>query len=90
MTENPRGGFGDSSRRRFLKATGAAAGAAAVTGLGGAAASSAAAQEGEALPDAEVQNSNSTMTTLDPIAATDTASGVVIQQIFDASNAGGD
>ena len=69
------------SRRSFLKATGGAASAVAITG-------SAAGQETTTQGDGAAQGTlnliNSTMTTLDPIKATDTASGTVIQQIFDA------
>ena len=75
------------SRRRFLEATGAAASAVALTGFTHREPEAASADEslsaqqqgGETL-----ELINSTMSTLDPIAATDTASGVVIQQIFDA------
>ncbi|WP_440006850.1 ABC transporter substrate-binding protein [Halomicrococcus sp. SG-WS-1] len=69
------------TRRRFLKATGGAASAAAVAGCTG---------DNNNNNNNNNQNSgnqlsliNSTMTTLDPIKATDTASGTVIQQIFD-------
>ncbi|PSQ09579.1 peptide ABC transporter substrate-binding protein, partial [Halobacteriales archaeon QS_7_68_65] len=41
-------------------------------------------QQMEANPDATLQLINSTMTTLDPIASTDTASGRVVQQLYDA------
>ena len=41
-------------------------------------------QQMEANPDATLQRINDTMTTLDPIASTDTASGRVVQQLYDA------
>ncbi|WP_435359900.1 ABC transporter substrate-binding protein [Haloarchaeobius sp. DFWS5] len=41
-------------------------------------------EEGRELSDKTFQLINATMSTLDPIKATDTASGTVIQQIFDA------
>ncbi|USZ69722.1 ABC transporter substrate-binding protein (plasmid) [Halorussus salilacus] len=85
------------SRRRFLEATGGAASAVALTGTavgqdtttesgqdttteGGQDTT----QEGGGDGDSELNLINSTMTTLDPIEATDTASGTVIQQVFDA------
>lgn len=75
------------TRRRFLKATGGAASAAAVAGCTG--------DNGNNSNNSNNNNNknknsgkqlnliNSTMTTLDPIKATDTASGTVIQQVFD-------
>lgn len=69
----------DVSRRGFLKATGGVAAAAAVTGFSG----SAVAQQ-QQQSSRPLRMINSTMTTMDPIAATDTASGIVIQQVFDA------
>ncbi|MFC7078809.1 ABC transporter substrate-binding protein [Halorussus caseinilyticus] len=69
------------SRRSFLKATGGAASAVAITGT-------AAGQDGTTQQDGggggTLNLINSTMSTLDPVKATDTASGTVIQQIFDA------
>ncbi len=70
------------SRRSFLKATGGAASAAALAGCpltpGGS-------QDDEQQPTGgTLELINSQMTTLDPIKATDTASGTVIQQVFDA------
>ncbi|WP_132058795.1 ABC transporter substrate-binding protein [Halorussus amylolyticus] len=84
------------SRRRFLEATGGAASAVALTGTavgqdtteGG----NETAGDGQETTTGQAGGGdggtlnlvNSTMTTLDPIEATDTASGVVIQQLFDA------
>ena len=72
----------DASRRTFLKATGAAAGAAAVAGCtlpggdgdGG----------GGGMQSRTYNKINSTITTFDPVAAGDTASGQVVQQVYDA------
>ncbi|WP_227376984.1 ABC transporter substrate-binding protein [Haladaptatus halobius] len=68
------------TRRRFLKATGGAASAVALTGMAG---TSGAQQSNQQGSDRTLQLINSTMSTLDPIKATDTASGTVIQQVFD-------
>ncbi|NEU58191.1 ABC transporter substrate-binding protein [Halorussus sp. MSC15.2] len=72
------------SRRSFLKATGGAASASVITGT-------AAGQETTTQEDGDGGASGTlnlintgTMSTLDPIKATDTASGRVIQQMFDA------
>ncbi|WP_276299561.1 ABC transporter substrate-binding protein [Halorussus lipolyticus] len=78
------------SRRRFLQATGGAASAAALAGCTGTSDdddSSGETQKGQDAPDVGsnyLRLINSTMSTLDPVKATDTASGVVIQQVFDA------
>ena len=78
-----------TSRRTFLKATGTAAAAAALPGAAGATGSDAESRD----TNANVQQQQggdtlklveATMTTFDPVAATDTASGTVIQQVFDA------
>ncbi len=66
------------TRRSFLKATGGTAAAVATTGF--AAAGSAAAQNQDG---GQLELIAGTMTTMDPIAATDTESGRVIQQMFD-------
>ncbi|WP_227374988.1 ABC transporter substrate-binding protein [Haladaptatus halobius] len=66
------------TRRRFLQATGGAASAAALAGCTGGGGQGDGKNSGKTL-----QLMNSTMTTLDPVKATDTASGTVIQQIFD-------
>ena len=80
MTENQ-----NVSRRRFLQATGGVASALALTGYTGSDTSTQnAQQQGTPPTDNTYRLINSTMTTLDPIAATDTASGIVIQQLFDA------
>ena len=74
----------DTSRRSFLKTTGSAASAVA---LGGGFAVEADAQETttqQGQQGGTLNLINATMTTLDPIKATDTASGEVIQQVFDA------
>ncbi|WP_276302517.1 ABC transporter substrate-binding protein [Halorussus lipolyticus] len=69
------------SRRSFLKATGGTASAVALTGT-------AVGQETTTQEDGGGGGTfnliNATMSTLDPIKATDTASGTVIQQMFDA------
>ena len=71
------------TRRRFLKATGGAASAAAIAGCTGD-------NDNDSNDNNDNQNSgkrlqliNSTMTTLDPVKSTGTASGTVIQQVFD-------
>ncbi|WP_458187691.1 ABC transporter substrate-binding protein [Haladaptatus sp. NG-WS-4] len=69
------------TRRNFLKATG---GAAASVALAGAAGSSAAQQSNQQQSDKTLRLINGTMTTIDPVKATDTNSGTVIQQVFDA------
>lgn len=69
-------------RRRFLEATGGAAATVATAGcLGGGESESG---DGGNNPENEFSLINSTMSTLDPIKATDTASGTVIQQVFDS------
>ncbi|WP_137286044.1 ABC transporter substrate-binding protein [Halorussus salinisoli] len=70
------------SRRSFLKATGGTASAVAITGTAAGQETTTAQQEGG--KGGTLNLINATMSTLDPIKATDTASGVVIQQIFDA------
>jgi peptide/nickel transport system substrate-binding protein len=85
------------SRRRFLQATGGAASAAAIAGCTGNPDDSGeetdsgtdtgtdtteGGEETEVGPN-YLQLINSTMSTLDPIKATDTASGRVVQQLFD-------
>lgn len=86
------------SRRRFLQGTGAAATAAALAGCtGGGDGNDTTTEEPtdtteggttetttEFDPSKTVRSTNSTMDTLDPIRATDTASGRVINDIFDA------
>jgi peptide/nickel transport system substrate-binding protein len=86
------------NRRRFLQATGGAASAVALAGCTGEGDSSqdtttsettggeTTTEEADVPDDSEnvLRLINSTMTTLDPIRATDTASGTVIQQVFDA------
>ncbi|WP_101295063.1 ABC transporter substrate-binding protein [Halegenticoccus soli] len=81
------------SRRRFLQATGGAAAAAAIAGCTGddgdgdggndGNQSGGGGRQGTQVGENYLQLINSTMTTLDPIKATDTASGRVIQQLFD-------
>ncbi|AXG06209.1 ABC transporter substrate-binding protein [Haloplanus rubicundus] len=78
------------SRRTFLQGTGSVAAAAAVAGCGGRADSDPTAGtdgegagRGEPVPDATLNLINSTITTLDPVAATDTASGAIIENVFD-------
>jgi len=79
------------NRRRFLQATGGAASAVALAGCIGGDESE---DDSENQDDQQSQDApdvgsnylrliNSTMSTLDPVKATDTASGVVIQQVFD-------
>ncbi len=80
------------NRRRFLQATGGAASAVALAGCTGTSDNNDSDEtqnenKGQDAPD--VGNNylrlvNSTMSTLDPVKATDTASGQVIQQVFDA------
>ena len=80
------------SRRQFLQATGGAASAVALTGYVGTDESNRVASQetetgqetGTTQEGGTLQLINATMSTLDPIASTDTASGEVIQQIFDA------
>ncbi|WP_435181602.1 ABC transporter substrate-binding protein [Halorussus sp. AFM4] len=69
------------SRRSFLKATGGAASAVALTGT--AAGQETTTQQGGGGGTLNLINTG-TMSTLDPIKATDTASGTVIQNVFDA------
>lgn len=74
MTDNT-----STSRRRFLQATGGAASAAAIAGcISGGGSGGDRNQQ-----DKEFRKINATMSTLDPVKATDTASGTVIQQVFD-------
>ena len=76
------------SRRSFLKATGGAASAVALTGTGAAQDTTqqetTTGQDGGGGSGSTLNLINRSMTTLDPIKATDTASGTVIQQVFDA------
>ncbi len=75
------------SRRRFLEATGSAASAVALAGQAAGQQTTTTQQGGGGGGQGDgktLQRINSTMSTLDPIKATDTASGTVIQQIFDA------
>ncbi len=87
-----------TSRRKFLAATGSVAGAAALAGCsGGGSGETETGTEMETEMDSEgtptateggsegttFNRINSTLTTFDPIEATDTASGRVIRQIFD-------
>ncbi|RBI62123.1 ABC transporter substrate-binding protein [halophilic archaeon] len=78
------------TRRRFLKATGGAASAVAIAGESVAQQTTEQQTTGQGTEqdgggsDRTLQLINSTMTTLDPIRATDTASGTVIQQLFDS------
>jgi peptide/nickel transport system substrate-binding protein len=92
MTDN------DTTRRRFLQATGGTAAAVALAGCSGGGGDEGQDDTETLTPEEETERTtreqtqsdktykltNSTMTTLDPIAATDTASGVVIQSLFDA------
>ena len=77
------------NRRRFLEATGGAAAATLVAGYSGEPAAAAEA-DGPAEVTAQQQGQTlniiltGTITTFDPVAATDTASGTVIQNVFDA------
>ncbi|WP_435155807.1 ABC transporter substrate-binding protein [Haladaptatus sp. DFWS20] len=71
------------TRRRFLKATGGAATAAALAGCTGGGGSGDGDGDGGDNSGKKLQLINSTMTTLDPVKATGTASGTVIQQIYD-------
>ncbi len=75
----------DTSRRSFLEATGSAASAVALGSAftGEADAQQTTTQQGQGA-SGTLNLINSTMSTLDPIKATDTASGEVIQQVFDA------
>ncbi|SHL47610.1 ABC transporter substrate-binding protein [Haladaptatus paucihalophilus] len=76
------------TRRRFLQATGGAASAVALAGCTGGGDD----DNGNGDGNGDGNNSggnklqliNSTMTTLDPVKAADTASGTVIQQVFDS------
>ncbi|WP_435180167.1 ABC transporter substrate-binding protein [Halorussus sp. AFM4] len=75
----------DTSRRSFLAATGSAASAVALgSGFAEESAAQQTTQQGGQGGGGELNLINSTMSTLDPIKATDTASGEVIQQVFDA------
>ncbi|WP_327050712.1 ABC transporter substrate-binding protein [Halomicrococcus gelatinilyticus] len=72
------------TRRRFLKATGGAASAAAIAGCtGDNNEDSNDDNDDNEQGDNRLQLINSTMTTLDPVKSTGTASGTVIQQVFD-------
>ncbi len=77
------------SRRRFLQATGGAATTVALAGCSGGGGSGGGNNTSNQSPNPEgdasntLQLINSTMSTLDPVAADDSASGVVIQQMFD-------
>jgi peptide/nickel transport system substrate-binding protein len=70
------------SRRSFLKATGGAASATVVAGTAAGQETTTTQQDGGG--EGTLNLINATMSTLDPIKATDTASGTVIQQVFDA------
>jgi len=74
------------SRRSFLRATGGAASAVALTGTAAGKATATTEQDGGDGGSGGTLNliNTGTMSTLDPVKATDTASGRVIQQIFDA------
>jgi peptide/nickel transport system substrate-binding protein len=80
------------SRRRFLEATGGAAGAAALAGCmggdggdggGDGNGSGNGSDETEPQRGGTYRKLNSTITTFDPVAAGDTASGQVVEQVFD-------
>jgi ABC-type transport system substrate-binding protein len=84
------------SRRRFLQATGGAAGAAALAGClggdggdggnnsgGGNNSNGGNSGGGKVLKDATYRKVSSTISTLDPVASSDAASGAKIQNIFD-------
>lgn len=80
------------SRRRFLQATGGAATTVALAGCSGGGGSGGGNNTSNTTnqspnPEGDASNTlqliNSTISTLDPVAADDTASGVVIQQMFD-------
>ncbi|MFC7155944.1 ABC transporter substrate-binding protein [Halomarina halobia] len=74
------------SRRRFLRATGGAAAAAALAGcMGGDDGDGNGSGNGDQEPQkgGTYRKINSTITTFDPVAAGDTASGQVVQQLFD-------
>ena len=81
------------SRRRFLQATGGAASAVALAGCvggqgDGGKETTTTKKGGKVNKPGDDSNvlrlQNNTMTTMDPVKATDTASGTVIQQVFDA------
>jgi len=77
MTENT-----TTSRRRFLQATGGAASAAAIAGCIGGGGDG---DDGDSeQSDKRFKRIGATISTFDPVAATDTASGEVIQQMMDA------
>ncbi len=92
MTDN------DTTRRRFLQATGGAATAVALAGCSGGGDDEGQDDTDTLTPEEETERTtreqeqtdktyrrhNSTMTTLDPIASTDEASGIVIINLFDA------
>ncbi|WP_254536663.1 ABC transporter substrate-binding protein [Halomarina litorea] len=79
------------SRRRFLQATGGAAGAAALAGClgfggdgdGSGGGNGSGNGSGEPQKGGTYRKLNSTITTFDPVAAGDTASGQIVQQLFD-------
>lgn len=90
MTDN-----NNLSRRRFLQATGGAASAVAIAGCtggndddnnssDGGSQGTTTSGNGGGGKENYIQLINSTITTFDPVAATDTASGRVIQNVFDA------
>ena len=89
----------DCTRRRFLEATGGAAGAAALAGCmggdggdggdgsgngsGNGSGGGSGGDGGDPQEGGTYRKINSTITTFDPVAAGDTASGQVVQQVFD-------
>ncbi|WP_135825243.1 ABC transporter substrate-binding protein [Halorussus ruber] len=72
------------SRRSFLKATGGTASAVALTGTAAGQETTTTQQDGGGADGTLNLINTGTMSTLDPVKATDTASGRVIQQVFDA------
>ena len=88
------------SRRRFLQATGGAAGAVAIAGCTGdgdgegdggdgtdtgtETTETTGDGDGDSMQGGTLNLINATITTFDPVAATDTASGTIIQNVFDA------
>src|SRR6056297_1738611 len=76
----------DTTRRSFLAATGSAASAVALSGFAEESAAQGTTSGGQqgGQGSGTLNLINSTLSTLDPIKATDTASGEVIQQVFDA------
>ena len=77
------------SRRRLLQATGGVASAAAVAGCLGGSSDTSNEQGSQEIEEVEVEGNtldrilSGTITTMDPIAATDVSSGEIISQIFD-------